>query len=59
MDGLTMKNGREINNRPDSESGIAKACRIKKEVKRSRKAALIADGIELAESRKDFRIDFK
>lgn len=54
-----MKNGREINNRPDSESGIAKACRIKKEVKRSRKAALIADGIELAESRKDFRIDFK
>ena len=59
MDGLTMKRGREINLRPDSESGIAKACRIKKELKRAAKVSKIADGIELAEQRKDFRIDLK
>ena len=54
-----MKGGREINLRPDSESGIAKACRIKKELKRAAKVSKIADGIELAEQRKDFRIDLK
>ena len=55
MDGLTIKYGREINNRPDSETGIAQAARIKKEIKRAKKVADIADGIELAESRKSFR----
>jgi len=55
MDGLIVKNGREINNRPDSESGIAKACSIKKSVDRERKINQIADGIERAEMRKSFR----
>ena len=55
MDGLTMKNGREINLRPDSETGIAKMARMKKELKRAKKVEDIADGIELAEMRKSFR----
>ena len=55
MDGLYVKNGRLINDRQPSESGIAKACSIKKSIKRERKVNQIADGIERAEMRKSFR----
>ena len=55
MDGLYVKNGRLINDRQPSESGIAKACSIKKSVDRERKVNQIADGIERAELRKSFR----
>jgi len=55
MDGLYVKNGRLINDRQPSESGIAKACSIKKSVDRERKVSEIADGIERAEMRKSFR----
>ncbi len=55
MDGLIIKNGRLINNRPPSESGIARACSIKKSVDRERKVSQIADGIERAEMRKSFK----
>ena len=43
MDGLTIKNGRLINNRPDSEMGITKMARIKKEMKRSDKIAMMVE----------------
>ena len=49
-----MRNGREINLRPDAESGIAKACKIKKELKRAEKVAIIAEGNDMAEARRDF-----
>ncbi len=48
MDGLTIKNGRLINDRPDSETGIAKLARQKKELKRAEKVRMIAEGNELA-----------
>ena len=48
MDGLTIKNGRLINDRPDSETGIAKLARKKKELKRAEKERMIAEGNELA-----------
>ncbi len=48
MDGLTIKNGRLINDRPDSETGIAKLARKKKELKRAEKVRMIAEGNELA-----------
>jgi len=48
MDGLTIKNGRLINDRPDSETGIAKAARIKKQLDRAEKVRMIAEGNELA-----------
>ena len=56
--GLYSKDGRLINARPDSESGIDKAASIKKEIKKARKISMIADGIELAEMRKNIREDF-
>jgi len=48
MDGLTIKNGRLINDRRDSETGIAKLARKKKELKRAEKVRMIAEGNELA-----------
>ena len=55
MDGLSMKNGREINNRPNSETGIAQAARLKKQMEKIYKVECIAQGIELAESRKNLK----
>ena len=53
MDGLTIKNGRLINNRPNGMTGIEEAARIKKAAKRARKMEEIAEGIRMAESMKE------
>ena len=54
MDGLRIKDGRLINDRPPSESGIAKLCRLKNDIRRSQKVSIIADGVDLADQRKKF-----
>jgi len=53
-----MKKGREINRRPNSETGIAKMCRISKEIKKAEKIELIAAGNDLARSRREIRLRF-
>ncbi len=59
VDELYVKNGRLINERRDGETGIAQASRIKRAVKNDRKINRIAEGIELAENKKNFRqLDF-
>ena len=55
VDGLFIKDGRLINDRPSSESGIARAANIKRAVKNDRKINQIAEGIQLAEDKKNFR----
>ena len=55
MDGLHIKNGRLINDRPDGETGIARAARIKKAMKEQDKINKFADGIERAEVREKLR----
>ena len=55
VDGLYVKDGRLINDRRDGESGIAKAARIKRSITNDRKINQIAEGIELAENKKNFR----
>ena len=56
-EGLTIKDGRLINIRPVGESGIAEAARLRQEMKHRYKAECIADGIALAERRKEmFRL---
>ena len=55
MDGLTIKNGRLVNERPDGMTGIQQAANMKRIVKEGRKIKMIADGIERAESMKTFR----
>jgi len=49
MNGLDVKNGRLINNRPNGISGIQEAAMIKKAVKKMKKIEIIADGIKLSE----------
>jgi len=53
VEGLYVQDGRLINGRPNSMSGIETAAMIKKSLKRSKKISMIADGINLAEMRKD------
>ena len=53
MDGLTIKNGRLINNRPNVMTGIEEAAKMRKAVKRARKMEEIAEGIRMAESMKE------
>tara|TARA_R110002167_G_scaffold92365_1_gene248088 strand:+ start:316 stop:528 length:213 start_codon:yes stop_codon:yes gene_type:complete len=55
VNGLYVEGGRLINDRPDSMTGIQKAASIKRSVKNDRKINQIAEAIELAENKKDFR----
>jgi hypothetical protein len=54
VDGLYIKNGRLINDRPDGESGIARAASIKRSIMNDRKINQIAEAIQLAEDKKGF-----
>jgi hypothetical protein len=55
MNGLTIKNGRLINDRPDGMTGIQQAANMKRIIDEDRKIKIIADGIERAENTKSFR----
>jgi len=59
INGLYVEGGRLINDRPDGMSGIAKAASIKRSVMNDRKVNQIAEGMQLADRRKNFReLDF-
>lgn len=53
MGGLTVKNGRLVNDRPNGMTGISEAAMLKKAVKREKKVSMIADGIMRAEMREN------
>jgi len=55
MNGLDIKNGRLINERPVGMTGIQQAANIKRMVKEDRKIKMIADGIQRAEAMEKFR----
>jgi hypothetical protein len=48
-DGLTVRNGRLINNRPDGQTGIAQAADIKRSMKRAEKVMIVAKGTAMGE----------
>ena len=52
MGGLTVKDGRLINDRPEGISGIGEANNLRNMKCRAKKTNLIADGILLAEAKK-------
>ncbi len=54
MGGLTVKDGRLMNDREPGVSGIEQAARIKKSMCKARRVGEIADGISLAEVRENF-----
>lgn len=49
FDGLTVRNGRLINNRPDGQTGIAQASDIRKSMKRAEKVMIVAKGTAMGE----------
>ena len=53
VDGLYVKNGRLINDRPNSMTGIQRAANMKRIIDEDRKIKTIADGIERADMRKN------
>ena len=52
VDGLFIKDGRLINDRPDGMTGIQRAASIKRSVNNDKKINMIAEGIQIAEDRK-------
>jgi hypothetical protein len=53
MGGLTVKNGRLVNDRPNGVTGIEEAGMVRKAMKREKKVSMIADGIMRAEMREN------
>jgi len=49
VDGLTVKDGRLINNRADGCTGIAQMAKLRKEAKREEKIDVIAEGYSRGE----------
>jgi hypothetical protein len=47
IDGLTMKNGRLINDRPNSVTGIQKAIDIKRTLKNAEKLEMYSEAVSL------------
>ncbi len=54
VDGLYIKNGRLINDRPDGMMGIEKAAKLKKMVKAQKNSEQIAEGIQRAKMLEKF-----
>ncbi len=52
VDGLFIKDGRLINDRPDGMTGIQRAASMKRSVNNDKKINMIAEGIQIAEDRK-------
>ena len=54
IDGLYVKDGRLINDRPDSRSGLERAAEMRKAVKRQNNIEQIAEGIRRAQELEKF-----
>ena len=50
LNGLTVKDGMLINNRPDGQTGIAQAAQLRKSIYRAEKIATMATAFSLGES---------
>jgi len=54
-DGLTVKDGRLINNRPCSKNGIEKAAELRKAIKRAEKIEMYSEAVALGELKAEMR----
>jgi len=52
-DGLTVKDGRLINNRPDGKNGIEKASELKKALKKAEKIEMYSEAVALGNMKED------
>jgi tryptophan synthase alpha subunit len=46
-DGLTIKNGRLINDRPTGTTGIQEACQVKQTMKKAKKLEMYSEAVSL------------
>ena len=53
FDGLTVRNGRLVNNRPDGQTGIAQASQVRKSMKKAEKVSMIAKGVAMGDIMSD------
>ena len=51
--GLSVRNGRLVNNRPDGQTGIAKAAQVRKSMKQAEKVSMIAKGVAMGDIMSD------
>jgi len=51
--GLSVRNGRLINNQPDGVTGIQQMAKMRKELKNAKKVAQIAEGTRLGSMMED------
>jgi ABC-type uncharacterized transport system ATPase component len=58
FEGLTVKDGMLINNRPDGQTGIAQAAQVKKAMKRAEKISIVARGTAMGEMMSDMGEDY-
>jgi hypothetical protein len=54
-DGLTVKDGRLINNRPNGKNGIEKACELRKAIKRAEKIEMYSEAVALGDMKAEMR----
>ena len=54
-DGLTVKDGRLINNRPNGKNGIEKACELKKAIKKAEKIEMYSEAVALGDMKAEMR----
>lgn len=52
-DGLTVRDGRLINNRPNCKNGIEKAAELRKAVKRAEKIEMYSEAVALGNMKED------
>jgi ABC-type uncharacterized transport system ATPase component len=57
FNGLTVKDGMLINNRPDGQTGIAQAAQIKKAMYRAEKISIVARGTAMGEMMSEMEED--
>jgi hypothetical protein len=56
---LTVKNGRLINNRPNSVTGIQQAVQIKKDLKKAEKIQMYSEAVSLGMQKAEMIEDLK
>ena len=56
---LTVKNGRLINNRPNSVTGIQQAAQIKKDLKKAEKIQMYSEAVSLGMQKAEMIEDLK
>jgi hypothetical protein len=58
-DGLTIKNGRLINNRPTGTTGIQEAAQIRKDLKKAEKLQMYSEAVSLGIQKAEYVEDIK